>query len=194
MNPSSWKMRIPIILIALIATVIATILALFQWKVIDWVWDPVFGDGSVKVLTSKASHEIISWIRIPDSILGSFAYISDIVFALAGSQNRWQDRPWLVIIFGISVIPVGCVSILLVLTQGLIVKHYCFWCLSTASASLILIFLAYNEVITSCRYLNEIKKRGGWKIAWWNFWGYPSQEALDAAEVILAKRRSNRVG
>lgn len=187
-NPSSWNQRVRIALIALVATFIALYLGLYQWKVIETVWDPIFGDSTAKVLTSPLSHEFTSWIRIPDAILGVFAYLSDVVFALAGSERRWQDRPWLVILFGIDVIPLGIVSIILVILQGLVVKFWCFLCLVTAFISLILIFLAYDEVISSLIYLHEIKKRSSWKTVWWAFWGYPSLEAFDAGEATLRKR------
>lgn len=188
-NPSSWIPRVRIALIALVATFIAIYLGLYQWKVIGSVWDPFF--NTAQVLDSPLSHEFTSWIRIPDAMLGVFAYFSDVVFALAGSERRWQDRPWLVILFGIDVIPIGLVSITLVLLQGLVVKFWCFLCLITACISLTLIFLVYGEVITSCLYLYELKKRSDWKTVWWAFWGYPSSESLDAGEAALQRRKRN---
>lgn len=195
-NPSSWNQRIRIAAIALIATFIALYLALYQYRIISWVWDPFFGDGTMKVLDSDVSHDITKWIRIPDAILGTFAYLSDAVFALAGSERRWQDRPWLVILFGIDVIPLGVVSIILVVLQGIAVKYWCFLCLITALISLILILLAYDEVVSSCIYLHEIKKRANWKTFWKAFWGYPSLEAFEAGEATLKKRKKikNDVG
>ncbi len=187
-NPSSWPQRIQMALIALVATGIALYLGLYQWHVIPWVWDPVFGDGTKNVLTSPLSHDFTRWIRIPDAMLGVFAYFSDVIFALAGSKKRWQDRPWLVILFGIDVIPLGCVSIILVILQGLVVKSWCFLCLITAAISLTLIFLAYDEVRASCLYLSEIKKRSDWKTTWWAFWGYPSPEAPAAGEAVIQRR------
>ncbi len=193
-NPSSWKQRWRIAHLGLVATFIALYLGLYQWKAISFVWDPFFGNGSMEVLTSDVSHEIIRFLRIPDALLGVLAYLSDVVFALAGSERRWQDRPWLVVLFGIDVIPLGAVSIILVLMQAFVVDHWCFLCLVTASISLTLIFLAYDEVISSCLYLYEIKKRAGWKTVWWAFWGYPSVEAHAAGEAMLQKRGGNRVG
>ena len=194
-NPSSWNQRLRIAYIALVATLIALYLGLYQWRIISSIWDPFFGDGSMRVLDSEVSHDITSYIRIPDAILGVFAYLSDIIFALAGSERRWQDRPWIVILFGIDVIPLGIVSIILVIAQGFIVKYWCTLCLVTALISLILIFLAYDEVVSSCIYLYEIKKRSNWKTVWWAFWGHPSEEAFAAGEATLKKRRkANNVG
>lgn len=189
-NPSKWSQRILIALIAGIAFILATYMALYQWGLIDHVWDPVFKDGSEKVLTSDVSHEITSWIRIPDGALGSIAYLGDILFALAGSTRRWMDRPWLVIIFGIDVIPLGIVSAILVGMQGFVVKFWCFPCLITAVISLVLIFMAYDEVLSSIFYLHRIwKKSHDKKIFWDAFWGKPSEIANEVG-YELAKRRT----
>lgn len=194
-NPSSWSQRVRIAIIAMVAALIALYLGLYQWRVISFIWDPIFGNGSMKVLDSEVSHEITNWIRIPDALLGVLAYFSDAVFAIAGSERRWQDRPWLVILFGIDVIPLGIVSIILVILQGITVKYWCFLCLITALISLTLIFFAYDEVVSSCIYLYETKKRGNWKTVWWALWGIPSVEAFSAGEATLQKRRkANGVG
>lgn len=187
-NPSSWNQRIRIAWVAIAATLIAFYLGLYQWGVISEVWDPIFGEGTKNVLTSPLSHEFTNWIRIPDAMLGVFAYLSDAIFAVAGSERRWQDRPWLVILFGIDVIPLGLVSIILVILQGLVVKSWCFFCLVTALISVLLIVLAYDEVISSCIYLYELKKTSSWKTVWWAFWGYPSHEAFEAGIATLQIR------
>lgn len=183
-NPSSWNVRYVICLFALVAVVIATFLSLYQWKLIHSIWDPLFGtNGTMKVLDSQLSHEMRGWMRIPDASLGAIAYIGDIFFALAGSSRRWKDRPWLVMLFGISVIPVGLVSILLVFLQGTVVHHWCFLCFITAAISLILIFLGYGEVKASVTYLYRIyRKSEGFKMVWKTLWGSPSEIAYEVAK------------
>src|SRR5690606_7716802 len=140
-NPSSWSQRLPIALLALVAFVIATYMALFQWGLIDHAWDPIFGEQTARVLTSNVSHRMQSWIGFPDAALGALAYLGDAIFGLAGSTRRWQYRPWLVILFGVDVIPLGIVSVILVVLQGTVVGAWCFLCLVTAVISLILIAL-----------------------------------------------------
>lgn len=184
MGPSSWKLRIVIAALAAFAALVALYLGLYQWRIVSHVWDPVFGNSTEKVLDSAVSHDIIQWIRIPDAFMGVFAYLADIIFSMAGSSNRWQDRPWLVIIFGISVIPVGLTSIILVLLQGLVVKSWCFLCLVSAALSLILIVLSYGEVIACCKFLKEVKKIASWKKTWLVFWGSPCDEAIEAGKKI----------
>jgi uncharacterized membrane protein len=193
-NPSSWGQRVFIAALAALATLISLYLGLYQWKVIPSVWDPLFGNGSMQVLTSPLSHEITRLIRIPDAMLGVFAYFSDMIFSLAGSKERWQDRPWLVFIFGVNVIPLGAVSILLVIAQGTIVKYWCFLCLMAALVSLSLIFLSLSEVSACLSFLREVKKRSNWKTLWWVFWGYCTPVAIEAGEELRNKWRDPHVG
>jgi hypothetical protein len=159
-------------LLAGVAFVISTYLALYQWRLIGSVWDPVFGGQSAEVLDSDASESMRGWLRIPDAALGSIAYLGDAIFGLAGSTRRWQYRPWMVILFGIDVIPLGIVSAILVATQGLVVGAWCFLCLVTAVISLILILFAYDEVWTTLLYLRRVWRRTrDWGALWKVFWG-----------------------
>jgi len=177
-NPSRWSIRILICIFATISIVLATYMGLYEWRLIDQMWDPFL--HTAQVLDSHVSHEITRIIRIPDAIFGVTAYIGDIIFALSGSTRRWQDRPWLVILFGIYVIPVGLVSIILVILQGTVVGAWCFWCLITASISLIMIFLGYEEVACSIKYLLRIWKRTkDIGLIWKTIWGTPSDIAYE---------------
>jgi hypothetical protein len=134
-------------------------MALYQWGLIEEVWDPVFGEQTARVLTSDVSRRMHGWFGIPDAAMGALAYLGDAIFGLAGSTRRWQYRPWLVILFGIDVIPLGVVSAVLVVLQGTVVGHWCFLCLVTAAISLLLVYWAYDEVFSSLIYLLRIWKR-----------------------------------
>ncbi len=174
-NPSKWSQRLKVVFIASIATGIAIYMGLYQWRIIDTVWDPIFKDQTMKVLDSDVSKQITAWIGIPDAILGALAYLGDVIFALAGSTRRWYSRPWLVILFGLDVIPLGVVSAILVFLQGKVVGSWCFLCLVTGVISIILIFLAYNEVRASCVFLHRVWKRSRkFSVLWNTFWGKPS--------------------
>jgi hypothetical protein len=103
---------------------------------------------------------------------------------LAGSTRRWQYRPWLVMIFGIDVIPLGLVSALLVVLQGTVVGSWCFLCLVTAVISLILVYMAFDEVWSSLMYLRRVwTETHDRRLLWNTFWGRPSP----AAERIAAE-------
>jgi len=177
-NPSSWNQRVRIAVVAIFAVAISFYMGLFQWGLIDSVWDPVFGEQSERVLRSDVSHQMSGWFRLPDAVLGSLAYLGDIIFALAGSTRRWQYRPWLVLLFGLDVIPLGIVSAILVFLQATIVGNWCFLCLVTAVISLILVVMAYDEVTSTVIYLYRLWKetRSG-RVMWQSFWGRPTEEA-----------------
>lgn len=187
-NPSAWSQRIPICILAGIAVVIAVYMGLYQLDLISGVWDPIFGDSTQKVLKSDVSHQMSRWFRIPDALFGALAYLGDILFALAGSTRRWQYRPWIVILFGIDVIPLGIVSIILVFMQAFVVGYWCFLCLVTALISLILILMAYDEVWSSLLFLGRVwKKTKSPKIFWKAFWGLASNEAHEVGEAMIRR-------
>lgn len=185
-NPSSWRQRVPIAILALIAFLISGYLAAYQWRWIDTVWDPVFGGQSARVLDSDVSEQMKRWIGIPDAALGALAYLGDAIFGLAGSTRRWQYRPWLVVVFGIDVIPLGIVSAVLVFLQATVVGNYCFLCLVTAVISLVLVWLAYDEVWSSLAYLKRVWRRTRDRGTVWRvFWG----NADEQADMVALERR-----
>lgn len=189
-NPSKWSQRVAVSIVAAIPFFIAVYMGLFQWGLIPTVWDPIFKEGSNLVLTSNVSHKMISWFKIPDSILGALAYLGDIIFAMAGSIRRWQYRPWLVVLFGIDVIPLGIVSAILVVLQGAVVGYWCFLCLVTAVFSIVLVIMAYDEVWSCLLYLYRVWKISkSPKILWNAFWGIPSKEAHEAGLYITGRKK-----
>ncbi|SRR5581483_1834340 len=189
-NPSRWSQRICICCVAGVAVLVAVYMGLYQLRLIDHVWDPIFGAQTEYVLDSDVSHTLRKWFRVPDSIMGAVAYLGDVIFALAGSTRRWQDRPWLVILFGIDVIPLGLVSAILVFMQGSVVGAWCFPCLITAAVSITLVFLAYDEIRTCILYLIAVwKKKKDKRLLWDTFWGKASEAAYEAGESLIEKRR-----
>lgn len=176
-NPSAWSQRLPICALALVAFFISMYLTMYQWGIIDSVWDPFFGDGTETVLASEESEKMERWLRIPDGALGAIGYLSEVIFGLAGSTRRWQYRPWLVLLFGFDVIPLGVVSVVLVVIQGVSIGSWCTLCLVTAAISVALVILAYDEVWASIRYLQRVWKSAPRSEFWKAFWGTPSHAA-----------------
>jgi uncharacterized membrane protein len=181
-NPSAWSQRIPICILAAVAFLIASYMALYQWRLVGGVWDPIFGEQTRHVLDSDVSEQMRRWFRIPDAALGALAYLGDLIFGLAGSTRRWQYRPWLVLLFGLDVIPLGIVSAVLVVMQGTVVGAWCFLCLVTAVISLVLVVLAYDEVWSTLLYLKRVwRKTHSRRVLWNVFWGRASREADEVA-------------
>jgi uncharacterized membrane protein len=134
------------------------------------VWEPFFGNGSRKILNS----EISKMLPVPDAALGAFGYFLDAVSGLIGSRSRWKTMPWMVIIFGLAVGPLGAISILLVIFQPVLYDAWCTLCLISAGISIIMIGPAMDEVLASLQYLKRKKKEG--KKIWRIFWGKNTEE------------------
>lgn len=187
-NASSWRHRVPICVLAGIAAAIAVYLALYQWRVIDSVWDPFFGSQSAAVLDSEVSERMRAWIGLPDAALGALAYLGDLVYGLAGSTRRWQYRPWMVLLFGLDVIPLGIVSAVLVVLQGSVVGAWCTLCLASAAISLVLVVLAFDEVWACLVHLRATWRRERDARALWRaFWGRPPRDGALAAPKAEAR-------
>ena len=190
-NPSAWSQRYSIAIIACFAFFPAIYMGLYQWGLIDSVWDPFF--DSEAVLDSDVSTKMEEWFKIPDAMFGAIAYFGDIIFAMAGSVRRWQYRPWLVLVFGLDVIPLGIVGAVLVFMQGAVVGEWCTLCLLTAVISLILVVLAFDEVWSCIRYLRVLWRRSeNWRVFWDAFWGKPNQAAFEAGREIIEARSQKK--
>jgi uncharacterized membrane protein len=168
-NPSSWSQRWPIIGLALLGTAIAGYLTLFQVGLIATVWEPFFGDGSERILTSWVSKLLHP---IPDAGLGAFMYLVDAVAGVVGGQRRWQTMPWMVVLFGIAVGPLGVVSVLLVILQPVLFDTWCTLCLASGVVSVWMIGPAMDEVLASLQHLKRVSRRGD--STWQAFWGLPA--------------------
>lgn len=155
-NPSAWSQRIPLIGLALLGFFISRYLAAYQLGYSDTTWDPVFKDGTEKVLSSDISKAFV----ISDAGLGAVSYIVDAVAGAIGGKNRWQTMPWMVLLFSILVIPPGIVSIVLVMLQPLGVGTWCSLCLLASIAMLFMVPLAFDETLATVQYLARAKAAG----------------------------------
>lgn len=155
-NPSTWGQRLPLVVLAAVGMLIATYLGLYQLRVFDTVWEPFFGEGSQKVLNSPVSE----LLPIPDGLLGAIGYLTDVVAGVIGGIGRWKTKPWIVIIFGLAVGPLGLVSILLVVLQPVLIDAWCTLCLASAVISVVMISPALDEMLASLQYLQRVKRSG----------------------------------
>ncbi len=171
-NPSTWEQRLPIVGLAVVGFVIASYLALYQWRVFGSVWEPFFGSGSRTILNSRISYIL----PIPDAALGAFGYLLDAVTGALGGTDRWRRVPWLVIIFGVAVGPLGVASVLLVILQPVMFDAFCTLCLGSAVISVAMIGPAMDEVLASLQHLKRESEHR--RSAWRAFWGLgPARDA-----------------
>lgn len=155
-NPSSWRQRFPIITLAFLGFFIARYMAAYQLGHIDTVWDPVFGQQTAIVLTSDISKAF----PVSDAGLGAFSYLLDAVSGMIGDQRRWRTMPWMVILFGVMIIPPGVTSIVLVILQPVGVGAWCFLCLMTAFIMLLMVSPALDEVVATVQFLRQSHRQG----------------------------------
>lgn len=163
-NPSSWQQRAPIIALAFVGFLIGRYMASYQLEHIDSVWDPFFDPGTVSVLTSDVSKSF----PVSDAGLGAMFYLLEALSGFLGGTNRWRTTPWMVVLFGILIVPLGVVSITLVVMQPIIVGTWCAPCLVTATFALIMIPLALDEVWATGQFLLWAKRKG--RSLWKTFW------------------------
>lgn len=170
-NPSAWAQRLPIVGLALAGTAIAVYLTLYQVRVLPGVWEPFFGDGSRVILNSKVSR----LLPVPDAALGAFGYLVDAVTGIIGGRGRWRTMPWIVIVFGLAVGPLGAVSILLVILQPVLLGAWCTLCLASAVISVLMIGPAMDEFLASLQHMRRERVCG--RSLWRSFWGLRPEEA-----------------
>lgn len=149
-DPSRWSHRLPIAALALAGAGIAGYLAAFQLGFVHSVWDPVFGDGSRRVLHSSFSRAL----PVPDALLGAVSYAVEVVLDLAGGgAGRWHRRPRLVLAFGAVVAGAGAVSAGLVVLQAAVFGAFCTLCLCSAGTAFVIAALALPEVRAATRHV-----------------------------------------
>lgn len=163
-NPSSWLQRAPIILLALVGFLASRYMASYQLGHIGAIWDPFFGDGTRNVLESDVSK----MFPISDAGLGAMSYMLEMLMGFMGDKARWRTMPWMVMFFGILVVPLGTVSIVLIILQPLAVGAWCSLCLLAAVAMVVMIPATLDEVVAMLQFLAQSKREG--KPLWRTFW------------------------
>jgi uncharacterized membrane protein len=161
-SPSSWTQRLPIIALAFVGLYISRYLTAYQLEHIGLAWDPVFGDGTERVITSSVSR---AW-PVPDAGIGALTYMLEILTGFIGSRRRWRTMPWLVILFGVMIVPLGAVSIFFIVIQPIVIGTWCTLCLVAAAAMLVQIPYSLDELLATGQFLMERKRKGQplWKV------------------------------
>lgn len=135
---------------------------------------------------------------ISDAGLGALAYMIEALSGFMGGRDRWRTMPWMVLLFGLLVIPLGIVSIVLVVLQPLAVGTFCTACLATGVLMLVMIPFAADEVVAMGQFLADVRRRGD--SVWTNFWrggtmnGDPAVDDASAfpAPLSVAARSATR--
>jgi nucleoside-diphosphate-sugar epimerase len=160
-SPSTYLQRLPIVALGAFGFFIARALAAYQLGHIDGVWEPFFsGDasrnGTEFIITSQVSK---AW-PVADGGLGAVTYMLEVLMGVMGDRSRWRTMPWMVMMFGIVVVPLGVVSIYFIIIQPIVIGTYCSLCLLAALAMLIMIPYSLDELVAMGQFLVQSHGRG----------------------------------
>jgi len=170
-SPSAFTQRLPIVALAFIGLFVSRYLAAYQLGHIDGLWDPFFGPG--KTTADNGSEAVVtSWVSkgfpIADAGLGAFVYALDILAGVIGDRRRWRTMPWMTLLFGLLIVPLGAVSVAFIIIQPPLIGALCSLCILQAAVTVVLVPYAIDEVLASCQYLYRAARAGEpfWRIFW----------------------------
>jgi nucleoside-diphosphate-sugar epimerase len=162
-NPSEWTQRLPIIALAVVGLIVARYLAGYQLGTIDGVWEPFFTgsaddprNGTEEIITSHVSE---AW-PVSDGAVGAYTYMLEIVTGIVGSQRRWRTMPWLVLLFGLMIAPLGITSIFFVIIQPISIGTWSTLALIGAAAMLVQIPYSLDELLATLQFMRRRKRAG----------------------------------
>lgn len=155
-NPSAWTNRLPIVILAFVGLFVSRYLAAFQLGHIESAWDPFFADGTERIVTSSVSE---AW-PVSDSGLGAATYVLEILVGVIGDRRRWRTMPWLTLLFGLLIVPLGVVSIYFIIIQPIVIGTWCSLCLLAAAAMVLQIPYSLDEILATLQFLRERHRQG----------------------------------
>ncbi|HEX6928296.1 MAG TPA: vitamin K epoxide reductase family protein [Gammaproteobacteria bacterium] len=162
--PSTFVQRLPIAAMGFLGLLISRYLTAYQLGHLDLAWDPFFGKGTGTIITSDTSK---AW-PVADAGVGAVAYMMEVLMAVMGNKRRWRTMPWMVLAFGILVVPLGGVSIFFIIIQPIVIGTWCTLCLVAALAMLVMIPYSLDELVAMGQFMLDARRRG--KPFWRTFW------------------------
>jgi hypothetical protein len=155
--------RLPIILLALVGLQVSRYLAAYQLGHVDGVWEPFFAgsavdpkNGTEEIITSHVSE---AW-PVSDAAVGGYTYALEILTGIVGSRMRWRTMPWLVILFGLMIAPLGITSIFFIIIQPILIGTWSTLALIAAAAMLIQIPYSLDELLATLQFMRRRMKAG----------------------------------
>ncbi len=161
-SPSDWFQRLPVIGLAVIGLLVSRYLTAYQLGAIDSVWEPFFDgtvadkNGTEQIITSDVSK---AW-PVPDAGIGALTYALEILVGAIGSARRWRTMPWLVVLFGIMIVPLGAVSIFFIVIQPIVIGTYSTLALIAAAAMVWQIPYSLDELVATFQFLRRRHRAG----------------------------------
>jgi Vitamin K epoxide reductase family len=140
------RSRRPAVLLALalIGVAISAYLAAFQVGLVRDPWDPIFHDGTRRVLTSTVS----GMLPVPDAAIGAGAYAVDTLLGLmllARPDDVTATGRAIAALLAVVAVGGASVALVLVVLQPLVARTFCSLCLASAAVSVALAVGAVAE-------------------------------------------------
>jgi len=140
---------VALVTLAVVGCLLSLYLTSFQLGLVADVWDPLFGAGSRRVLTSAVAQ----LLPVPDASLGAIVYALDAILAAllvsssrtpSGTPARGERR----LAIALAVVAVGgaVAGVTLAVAQPLAVGTFCTLCLVSTAISLVLAIGAIAEL------------------------------------------------
>ena len=162
-NPSEWSQRLPIIVLAILGLYVSRYLAAYQLGHIPGVWDPFFA-GSLADPQNGTEEIITSWVSkawpVSDAAVGGYTYLLEILTGIVGSRMRWRTMPWLVVLFGLMIAPLGITSIFFIIIQPVVIGTWSIIALIGAAAVLVQIPYSLDELLATLQFLRRRAQAG----------------------------------
>jgi hypothetical protein len=154
---------VPIIALAVLGLYVSRYLAGYQLGHIPGLWDPFF-TGSLTDPRNGTEEIVTSWVSkavpVSDAALGGYTYLLEILTGVVGSRPRWRTAPWLVLLFGMMIVPLGMTTILFIVIQPVVLGTWSTLALVGAAAVLIQIPYSLDEVLATCQFLRRRMRAG----------------------------------
>ena len=95
-----------------------------------------------------------------DAAVGGYTCLLEIVTGIVGSRLRWRTMPWLVVLFGLMIAPLGITSISFIVIQPIIIGNWSTIALIGAAAVLIQIPSSLDELVATLQFRRRRKRAG----------------------------------
>ena len=150
-------------MLALLGLYVSRYLAGYQLGHIPSLWDPFFV-GSRTDPRNGTEEIVTSWVStalpVSDAALGGYTYLLEILTGLVGSRRRWRTAPWLVLLFGLMIVPLGITTILFIVIQPVVLGTWSTLALVGGAAVLIQIPYSLDELLATGQFLRRRVRAG----------------------------------
>src|SRR3546814_2195713 len=108
-------------------------------------------NGTEEIITSSVSK---AW-PVSDAAVGGYTYVLEILTGIIGSRMRWRTMPWLVVLFGLMIAPLGITSIFFIIIQPIVIGAWSTLALIGAAAMLIPIPYSLDELLATLQFMRR---------------------------------------